>query len=67
MDKRVGQREKQRVPIINSGVIKEAMLLLNYFLLIRGIKVIRARLVFTIRISKFFLLFLLCSQLLNKQ
>ena len=42
------------------------MLLLDYFLLIRGIEFLGASLIFTIRISNFFLLFLLCAQLLNK-
>jgi hypothetical protein len=44
---------------------KGATLLLDYFLLTKGVQFIGASLIFKGRISNFFL-FLLCSQLLNK-
>lgn len=57
-----GKRSQNKV-----GSQKEVMLTLAYFMLIRGVKFLGANLIVTVRISNFFfLLFLLCAQLLNK-
>lgn len=42
------------------------MLSLGCFLPVQGVKFFGASLIFTVRISNYFLLFLLCAQLLNK-
>jgi hypothetical protein len=47
-------------------VRKSTMLLLDYFLITRGIWFLGASLIFAFSTSNFLLLFLLCTQLLNK-